>query len=181
MFLLMLLCCVIGFLLMLIEIDKTVILDLTVCFGSSYHRGLEINMWQSLLWKGSSSVLSYGWEPVCGKVFTDPQQKGKNRVGNTLSYIISIFGVIVFFLLQINYCRKWKSLSHVLLFVTPWTIQSWNSPGQNTGAGSLSLLQGIFPTQGSNPSLPHCRQMLYHLSHQGSHSIIYICVCCCCC
>ena len=34
----------------------------------------------------------------------------------------------------------------------------WNSPGQNTGMGSLSLLHGIFPTQGSNPDLPHCRQ-----------------------
>ena len=45
---------------------------------------------------------------------------------------------------------------------------SWNSPGQNTGVGSLSLLQGIFPTQGSNQGLPHCRQTLYHLSHQGN-------------
>ena len=36
----------------------------------------------------------------------------------------------------------------------------WNSQGQNTGVGSLSLLQGIFPTQGSNPALPHCRQIL---------------------
>ena len=43
---------------------------------------------------------------------------------------------------------------------------SWNSPGQNTGVGCLSLLQGIFPTQGSNPSLPHCRQILHHLSHR---------------
>ena len=42
----------------------------------------------------------------------------------------------------------------------------WNSPGQNTGVGSLSLLQGIFPAQGSNPSLLHCRQILYQLSHQ---------------
>ena len=42
---------------------------------------------------------------------------------------------------------------------------SWNSPGQNIGVGSLSLLQEIFPTQGSNPSLPHCRQILYQLSH----------------
>ena len=38
----------------------------------------------------------------------------------------------------------------------------WNSPGQNTGVGSLSLLQGIFPTQGSNPGLAHCRQILYY-------------------
>ena len=44
----------------------------------------------------------------------------------------------------------------------------WNSPGQNIGGGSLSLLQGIFPTQGSNPDLPHCRQILYQLSHKGS-------------
>jgi len=37
----------------------------------------------------------------------------------------------------------------------------WNSPGQNTGMGSLSLLQEIFPTQGLNPGLQHCRQTLY--------------------
>ena len=44
----------------------------------------------------------------------------------------------------------------------------WNSPGQNTRVGNLSLLQGIFPTQGSNPGLPHCRQILYYPSPQGS-------------
>ena len=44
----------------------------------------------------------------------------------------------------------------------------WNSPGQNTGVDSCSLLQGIFPTQGSNPGLPYCRQILYRLSHQRS-------------
>ena len=42
--------------------------------------------------------------------------------------------------------RKWKSLSRVPLLMTPWTIQ--NSPDQNTGVGSCSPLQGIFPTQG---------------------------------
>ena len=42
----------------------------------------------------------------------------------------------------------------------------WNSPGQNTGVGSLSLLQGIFPTQGLNPGLFLCRWMLYQLSHR---------------
>ena len=44
----------------------------------------------------------------------------------------------------------------------------WNSPDQNTGVGSLSLLQGIFPTQGLNPSLLLCRWILYQLSHKGS-------------
>ena len=45
---------------------------------------------------------------------------------------------------------------------------SRDSPGQNTGVGSLSLLQGIFPTQGSNGGLLHCRQILYQLSYQES-------------
>ena len=48
----------------------------------------------------------------------------------------------------------------------------WNSPGQNTGVGSLSLLQGILPTQGSNPGLLHCRWILYQLSHKGSPRIL---------
>ena len=48
----------------------------------------------------------------------------------------------------------------------------WNSPGQNTGVGSLSLLQGIFLTQGSSPGHPHCRQILYQLSHKGSTRIL---------
>ena len=48
----------------------------------------------------------------------------------------------------------------------------WNSPGQNTGAGSLSLLHRIFPTQGMNPGLLHCRQILYQLSHKGSPRIL---------
>ena len=48
----------------------------------------------------------------------------------------------------------------------------WNSPGQNTGVGSLSLLQGIFPSQGSNPGLSHCRRILYQLSHKGSTWIL---------
>ena len=48
----------------------------------------------------------------------------------------------------------------------------WNSPGQNAAVGSLSLLQGIFPTQGLNPGLPHCRWILYQLSHQGSPRIL---------
>ena len=48
----------------------------------------------------------------------------------------------------------------------------WNSLGQNTGLGSLSHLQGIFPTQVSNPGLPHCSWILYQLSHQGSPRIL---------
>ena len=55
-------------------------------------------------------------------------------------------------------------------FATPWTARllcPWNSPGKSTGVGCRALLQGIVPTQGWNPGLPHCRQILYHLRHQG--------------
>ena len=48
----------------------------------------------------------------------------------------------------------------------------WNSPGQNFGVGSFSLVQGIFPTQGSNPGLLHCRQILNQLNHRGSPRIL---------
>ena len=56
-----------------------------------------------------------------------------------------------------------------LLFFTSDESESGSfvSPVQNTGMGSLSLLQGIFPIQGSNPGLPHCRRILYQLRHKG--------------
>ena len=84
---------------------------------------------------------------------------------------------------------KWKS-SWNCIFITSLLIQvkvvqscltdslrphgysPWNSLGQNTGVGSLSLLQRILPTQGSNPGLLHCRWILYQLSHKGSPRIL---------
>ena len=50
----------------------------------------------------------------------------------------------------------------------PGLYSPWNSPGRNTGVGSLSLLQGIFPTLGLNLGLLHGRRILYQLSHKGS-------------
>ena len=66
---------------------------------------------------------------------------------------------------------KWKLLSHIWLFTTPCTIRSMEFSRQNNRVGSPSLLQGIFPTQGSNPGLPQCRQILYQLRHKGSPRI----------
>ena len=58
-------------------------------------------------------------------------------------------------------------------FLRPHGLYSpWNSPGQNTGVGSLFLLQGIFPTPGSNLGLPYCRRILYQMSHKGSSKIL---------
>ena len=72
--------------------------------------------------------------------------------------------MIFFFLIWI---WIWKLLSRVWLLETPWAIQSMEFSRQNTGVGSLSPLQGILTTQGSNPGLLHSREILYQLSHQG--------------
>ena len=69
---------------------------------------------------------------------------------------------------------KVKSLSRVQLFATSWAVactrllRPWDFLGKSTGVGCHFLIQGIFLTQGLNPGLLHCRQMLYRLSHQGS-------------
>ena len=65
---------------------------------------------------------------------------------------------------------KWKSLSCVLLFATPWTIQSMEF--SRSKYWSLSLLQGIFPTQESNPTLLHCKWILYQLRHKERPRIL---------
>ena len=61
-------------------------------------------------------------------------------------------------------------------------VLPWNSPGKNSGVGCHSLLQGIFPTQGQNAGLLHCRQILYRLSHKENPlvfpSSIQLKVCC---
>ena len=63
--------------------------------------------------------------------------------------------------------------TQLCLTLRPHRLYStWNSPGQNTGEGSFSLLQGIFPIQRSYPGLLHCRQILYQLSHKGSPRIL---------
>ena len=68
---------------------------------------------------------------------------------------------------------KWKSLSRVRLFATPWTIQSMEFSRPDYWSGvAFPLLQGIFPTQGSNSGLPYGRQILYQLSHQGGPRIL---------
>ena len=69
------------------------------------------------------------------------------------------------------------SHSHVRLcdlinYSPPGSSVHGNSPGKTTGVGHHTLLQGIFPTQESNPGLPCCRQIFYWLNHQGSPRIL---------
>ena len=77
----------------------------------------------------------------------------------------------------INTIRQSKSERRSVASDSLWphrlyVYSPWNSPGQNIGVGSLFLLQGIFPTEGLRPGLPHCTQILYQLSHKGSPRIL---------
>ena len=68
-----------------------------------------------------------------------------------------------------------ESESHSVMsdsFQTHELYSPWHSPGKNTGVDNRPLLQGIFPTQGLNPGVPHCRWILYQLSHQGRSRIL---------
>ena len=68
-----------------------------------------------------------------------------------------------------------SSESHSVMSNSLWPhglYSPWNSPDQNTGVGSLSILQGVFQTQGSNPGLPDCRWILYKLSYQRNPRIL---------
>ena len=84
-------------------------------------------------------------------------------------YILTYIFKISF---RFSYICMWVKVTQLCLtLLQPNGLCSpWNSPGQNTGVGSLSLLQGIFSTQRSNPGLLYCRRILYQLSHKGSHT-----------
>ena len=83
---------------------------------------------------------------------------------------IPCVGLCWFSILNIRLCCAVLSRSVVADSVTPWTVSPpgssvhRNSPGKNTGVGCHALFQGIFPTQGSNPGLPLCSQILFCLS-----------------
>ena len=86
-----------------------------------------------------------------------------------LHFLLSCFPLSV---LQSESSHLKVKVAHSRPTLWPHGLYSpWNSPGQNTAVGSLSLLQGIFPSQGSNPGLWHWRLILYKLSHKGSPNI----------
>ena len=68
--------------------------------------------------------------------------------------------------------QSWPTLCNPMDCSLPGSSVHGDSPGKNTGMGFLALLQGISPTQGSNPGLLHCRQILYWLSQQGSPTLV---------
>jgi len=96
-------------------------------------------------------------------------------VGRCFVHII-VPGVTVHFLEGCAWhLRHSMGASHSAVSNSLWPhglYSPWNSPGQNTGVGSLSLLQGIFPTQGLNPGLPHCKADYLPAEPQGKPKTI---------
>ena len=92
-----------------------------------------------------------------------------NRLG---SNIIVLKGYIIFCAVLCLVAQLCATLCDPMDYSLLGSSVHGDSPGKNTGVGCHALLQGILPTQGSNLGLPHCRQILYHLSHQGSPRIL---------
>ena len=74
--------------------------------------------------------------------------------------------------LKVKVTQSCLTLCDLINCNSPGSSAHGDSPGKNTGVGFHALLQRIFPTQGLNPGLPHCRQILCHLSHKGSPRIM---------
>ena len=146
-------------------------------------QGSNLCLLRVLHWQAGSLPLCYLASPfpllslqvVSGRegCFVHLAQKLNSLPGSTLppwglrSLVMAWHRQSLFLISPTLSLSLWKLLSRVWLFATPCTAQSIQFQGQNTGVGSLSLLQGIFPTQGLNPDLPCCRQILYQLESQG--------------
>ena len=110
-------------------------------------------------------------------LFESFSQIGHYRVLDRVPCALSMSLLVIYF---IHVCASYSFVSDSL-WPPDYSCQApllRNFPAKNTGVGCHAHLQGIFPTQGSNPSLPHCRCILYHLSHERSphfiHSSVYI-------
>ena len=95
---------------------------------------------------------------------------------NSIAWLITAPMCVCLLCLVAQSC---PTLCNPMDYSLPGSSVLGDSLSKNTGVGCHALLQGIFPTQGSNPGLPHCRPILYHLSHQGSPCGVCVCVCVC--
>ena len=106
----------------------------------------------------------------CGNVTVVPYSGDPMAHWEWLGVLWSPCSSPFFFLLGVRRVSESCSVSDCI--VVSWLYSPWNSPGQNTGVGSLSLFQRIFPTQRLNPGFLHCRWVLYQLSHKGGPRIL---------
>ena len=137
----------------------------------------QFNSFENVATQGSNAGL-----PCCRQILYQLSHQGRPRI---LEWVAISFSrgssrprdriqvsCIVGRHYRLSHQERWKSklkvkVTQLCLTLCVWLCSPWNSTGQNTGEGHLSLLQRIFPTQESNPGLPHCSRILYQLSHQG--------------
>ena len=100
---------------------------------------------------------------------SEPHKAARTRLATTLalSWVTPVLTHSCTVILRAHLSFLVKDAQLCPSLCNPMDSSPWNSPGQNTGVGSLPILQGIFPTQGSNPGLLHRRQIISQLSHQG--------------
>ena len=116
--------------------------------------------WQVGVWWGSASSLTAVFSPQPHLI-----KAARNLSGLLLRALIPFMKVLPSWT-KVKVTESYPTLCDPVDYTVCGILQA------RTGMGSLSLLQGIFPTKGSNPGLPHCRQILYQLSHKGSPRIL---------
>ena len=116
------------------------------------------------------------WEPpLLGHRYCQTMEAEKLSLALSSRYLEFWNNRDLGFLQNIVLClgaQSCPTLCDPLDYSLPGSSVHRDSPGKNTGVGCHALLQGIFPTHGSNPGLPHCRWILYHLIHQWSSRIL---------
>ena len=125
-----------------------------------------------LIFKFQNLTKLYSWifyQKLYIYIYTHTHNRNKITLSNSIRRWDFVNALIIYIYIYmyayVCVCEwRWKLLNCVQLFVTPWIYSPWNSWDQNTGVGSPSILQGIVPTQGSNPGVLHCRRILYQLS-----------------
>ena len=134
----------------------------TSCFSLFAASSWNLVKSNLFLFKGGIGI--WFWSNSLGKKKPSFIWKDSSELSNHSFFFYQIFTNLRLLSTAMDISESHSVVSDSL---QPWGPYSpWNSPGQNTGVGSHSFLQGIFPAQGLNPGLLYCRQILYHLSHQ---------------
>ena len=129
--------------------------------------GRKASSWMIKKWVGLWNPAYSQFESwLCYSLQTNLDKKF-NGFGSPFSYLWMV--VLVFVLW--NFCQYWSEVAQLCLTLcNPMDrlLRPWDFPGKSTGVGCHFLLQRIFPTQGSNLGLLHCRHILYWLSYEGN-------------
>ena len=131
------------------------------CFNHLHFRDCETETWRHSVTRStfhSKRVAELGFDSEC-----DPKASSLNH-GDALIFFFSLSSICACMLS----IQSRLTLHNPRDCSPPGSSVHGDSPGKSTGVGCRAFLQGIFPAQGSNPGFPHCRQILYHLSHQIS-------------